>query len=338
VPDDTLTCPNCQSPVHPDWFFCTHCGSRRERIAATSSSEPVCGHCGAAIQSSGAYCWKCGLPLMTGRQSYTPAPPVTEPPPRPSSGAAVTIPTPTRPAAGAAARPAQRGPARRGRPFGVAVLLVGTVLLVVSLFVGWYVVSETSTDTVGTNTFTVNESETLYLFNAQTLSFSCQGSSSCFASGTTSGTYSQGSLTGAATLYDVVSGLILCAVLLGGIATFMCFRGGRRSLGWAKVLVVVALALVVFSPTILALGQPSALSSQGTHPGGSSAATSFFGSCSGSECGPSVAPGVPISGSWGPSIGWYLSLAAFVPLLVGLFMIPGPRRFASGPLTPEMFE
>ena len=150
---------------------------------------------------------------MTGRQSYTPAPPVAETPPRPSSGAPGTIPTPTRPAGGATTRPAKRSPARRASPFGVALLLVGTVLLVISLFVGWYVVSETSTDTVGTNTFTVNESETLYLFNAQTLAFSCQGSSSCFASGTTSGTYTQGSLTGAATLYDVISGLILCAVI-----------------------------------------------------------------------------------------------------------------------------
>lgn len=45
----------------------------------------MCSNCGAAVDSSGAFCWKCGVPLETGRGAFIPAPAESEavPPHRP---------------------------------------------------------------------------------------------------------------------------------------------------------------------------------------------------------------------------------------------------------------
>lgn len=244
-----------------------------------------------------------------------------------------------RPSPTSRAAPSGQKSLLKGRPIaGVTLLLVGVALLLISLFVGWYVVSETSSETVGGSTYTVNASETVYLLNQQTLSFSCQGSSSCFQSGTSTGTYSQGSLTSLGGLYDTASGLVVCGAIFAAAAAFFALTGGRRRSGWVTGFALVGLLLLLLAPTLVAVAQPSVLQSQGTITGSASPSHSFFGSCSGSPCGASVAPGDPISGSWGPSVGWYLSLVAIVFLLAGLFSIRGHRRALAGAITPDMLQ
>ncbi len=70
-----LLCPRCQSQVHERWPYCARCGSRLGDTNPPVPAIPVCENCGAAVDATGAFCWKCGVPLATGRQPLIPAPP-----------------------------------------------------------------------------------------------------------------------------------------------------------------------------------------------------------------------------------------------------------------------
>ncbi len=78
MPEDTL-CPRCQAQVQPDWPFCSHCGSRLDRTPPSPPPIPECHNCGATLDVTGAFCWKCGVPVATGREPFIPDP--NAPPP-----------------------------------------------------------------------------------------------------------------------------------------------------------------------------------------------------------------------------------------------------------------
>jgi hypothetical protein len=288
---------------------------------------PVCGNCGAAVDTSGAFCWKCGVPLETGREPFIPAHPESADQPRGAPEPPVVASASLRADLRRFSHRPSRGSrfSRRSIISGI-LLLSGIALLVVSLLVGWYAVSATASSEVSGTSFTVSATETYYPLNQISEAFTCQGYSGCPQIETTSWTsYSQGTFDSIGTLYDMVSVFVISAIILGLVAAFLFFTGGRQRSRWAQALVLVAIALAMLAPTILFAAQPAVLNSQGTSSGGSSPRTSFFGSCSGSGCATSLPYSGALSASWGPSVGWYLCLVAFALLIVGLYVYRGPR-------------
>jgi len=344
VPDDVPLCPECLAQVHPDWPFCSHCGSRLNPSSssvtlpahavyspastAPPGSIPVCGNCGAAVDTTGSFCWKCGLPLVTGREPFIPAHPESADQPG-TTAESVTVPVASirEQLGGFSTQSARRTPASKRAIVGGTLLLVGVALLLVSLFVGWYGISASAADTVSGSSFTISGTATYYPLNQLTETITCQGSSYCYlVNSTYSGPYAQGSFNSLGTLYNLVADLVIGGVIIGLAAASLAFTSGRKRSGWAGGLAIIAIILVVLAPTLLFAAQPAVLNSQGSSSGGSSPRSSFFGSCAGSGCGSSFEPGETISASWGPSIGWYLGLAAIAPLLAGLFVVLGKRE------------
>jgi hypothetical protein len=359
MPEDVPLCPECLAQVHPDWPFCTHCGSRlnlgstsapvpalsglNRPPIAPSGPYPVCGNCGAAVDTSGSFCWKCGVPLLTGWEPFIPAHP--EPADQPGTAAeSLTAPVASvREELGrASSRPARRTPASRRSVIGGTLLLLGVVLLIVSLFMGWYAYSLTASATASDVSVTISGTTTPYPLNQITEAMTCVGWSGCAQFNITSASsYSQGGDDGIGALYDIVAGFVIAGIVIGVAAAALAFSGGRRS-GLAGTLAVLAIILVALAPTLLFASQPTVISSQGapyTGPGSvagaSSPRTSFFGSCSGTGCGLVFPSGTTDSGSWGPSTGWYLSFVAVAPLIAGLLLV---RRQRKGPVEPSVYD
>ncbi len=302
----------------------------------TAPSEPqpipVCSNCGGAVDTTGAFCWQCGVPLSTGREPFIPEG-------RQASVAAGAR-SETLGVYGLTGRSVDRGRARKRdagtslgarRRVGGLLLLVGVVLLIGSLFLGWYAVSATATDSVNGTQLTENGHEVLYPLNDVSFTITCSGSRYCLNS-TFSGPYSQSGVTSLGAMYTVVAGLLLGGLAAAATSAILTFTHKGRPSRWSEGLAVLAVALVVIAPTMVALGQPSLLTSQGSSPasgnatGGPSPRTSFFGSCSGSSCGEALSSGEAVAASWGPSLGWYLSFAGALVLFVGFLLIRSPDR------------
>jgi hypothetical protein len=213
---------------------------------------------------------------------------------------------------------------------GESLLIVGVAILVISLFVGWYAVSETGTATETRGTVTVQGTATFYLLDQYVTSLTCTGNGGCFPNTSTTDSYSQGAFTSVGTLYDVEAIMVIGSILLGALGAFLAFfvRGGRSN--WTAALVLTAAILAFLAPALLVGAQPSVLASQTTAQTGSGPWSSFVGSCSGGGCGQSLPVGLPSSGSWAPAIGWFLSFLAGVALLIGFVVIRGRRRGYSG--------
>jgi len=320
-------CPQCQSTIHADWPYCSHCGSRLWTGPIPPPPVPICAHCGAQADPTGSFCWWCGVPLARGREPVLPVKSIAGAATVEGGAPSVAVGPAPRSSPGTASRKA--GPARpasRRSVVGGVLLLIGIAILVTSLFVGWYAVSATAFDDVGGSSFTASASATLYPLNYLSETFTCQGSSVCFANSTYAGAYSQSSFTSLGTLYGVVAGLVVAGIALGAGAVAFAFLGGYRRTLWAGRLAVLAVVVVVLAPTLLLVAQPAVLNAQGAPPGGTSPRSSFSGSCTGSQCGTDVAPGETTSASWGPSIGWYLGFVAVVPLLLGWLEIRSRRK------------
>ena len=280
----------------------------------------ACRNCGAAVDKKSGTCWKCGVRVATGREPAAPTRP------RPVDKPKTVLQAPGVPSASlqggtnkAGRRSSRKSRGSRRSLIATLLLLAGVALLVISLVVGWYSVSATASSEESGHAFTVGATETYYPLNQFSETFTCQGSSDCPQIATTTWTpYAQGSLDSLGTLYDLVTGFIVASILLGLGATLLFFLHARERSRWGQLLVVVAALLALLAPVVLFAAQPAVLSSQGSSSGGSSPSSSFFGSCTGSACGTSLPFHAAISGSWGPSTGWYLSLAAIVLLLAGL--------------------
>jgi hypothetical protein len=301
------------------------------------SIPPVCRNCGAAVDTTGAFCWKCGVPLKTGREPFIPAH-VPTPPPTESSPEWTGVHV-----AGVHAQqeeiptvPRRRLLGSRGGIVGPILLLVGIALLIVALFVGWYGISATGSAVENGHPYTVSASATFYPLDQYSLSFSCSGSDCFFTSVTNTGSYSQGPYSNLGSLYDAVTALVLAGIFLGAIAAFLAFTRRGRDSRWISVVLILAILMAAIAPMVPLAAQPSLLQSQSSAQNVStsnpSPDTSFFGSCSGSSCGASLQVGETASGSWGPSIGWYLSLLGAVSFVVGWWFMGGRRsRAGRGP-------
>jgi hypothetical protein len=183
------------------------------------------------------------------------------------------------------------------------VLVVGFILAAVSLGTAWW----TYTSSSGSS------SEAVQFGPGSTYSVTCSGSG-CGGFGSGSFSYSAfgGSL---GTLYGTLEGVLILAVVLAGIVTLFGLLAlvgrGNRTFGLLGFLLGLA-----SGGALLALGlwiesaQPGAFGSSetfpGTHAGGASPSSSFWGTGSG---GGSVA-------TWGAGAGWYCAVIGGVLVLV----------------------
>jgi hypothetical protein len=214
--------------------------------------------------------------------------------------------------------------------------IVGAVVLVIALFVGWYVISASGlvdgTSEIATGTF--------YLGQTITGSSSCSGSFCPSSTPSGTSTYYQAGLNDTGRIYALMQILVLVALVLGIIGGALLFMAGNgRPQSAATYLILVALFLAVFAPVGLLVLQPKALTDDNYGHGNTSGPapeSSFFGSCSGTACG-SGGGSISEVGTWGPGIGWYLALAAFGLFLVALVVgstSPGrPAPSAGQPAT-----
>ena len=312
---------------------------------APDLQPPLCVNCGAAVDTTGAFCWKCGVPLHTGRDPFLPIPGVTPEAdePRDASlgvyGLSERSGSPT--IAGAYGT---KHRASRRATLGSVLLLLGVALMVVTLLIGWYSISATGSDAVYGSSVSINIRETFYPLDQVATDFSCTGSAYCTANGTSTAPYSGSGLNNLGTLYTGVACFVIAAIVLALVATALTWLRPKRRTGLPAMLIVVAALLILLAPTVVLASQPSILNSESTNSGGSGNATgpsprtSFFGSCSGSGCDVSLLNGETLQASWGPSLGWYLCLVAGAALLAGLLLVrtPGVRfpRTAGSPPTP----
>lgn len=346
-------CPACGNQIPPGHVFCFKCGARKyEPVAAAPaltqappfamptappppSPPPAraaaaspnagwrappaavppqetaqCSNCGATVDGAAVTCWKCGQEFEPG---VVPANANWAGPA--GAGLGRTIP-----------RVRTRSSATRRSIIGGTLLIVGMALLLVSLFVGWYVITASGSGSSDGNSYAVGGTATYSPFSyVETLT--CSGSSYCFSNTTSTGAWSQGGSGSIGTLYDAVAAFVIGGIILGLAAAGLALAGGGRRSGLVGVLAVIVILLAVLAPLVLLAAQPTVLNgSSGNQSSGSSPRDSFFGSCSGSGCGQALASGTTLSASWGPSLGWYLSLGAVVPLLAGLFLVRGQRR------------
>ena len=234
-------------------------------------------------------------------------------------------------------RARRRSASPRRSVIGGTLFLVGVVILIVTLFLGWYAITATATSSSGGGSTNATGTETFYPVNQVTISFSCSGQN---CSGTLSATnsYSQAGLHEVGDLYTIVVVFVSAGIaLVLAAAVFALTSAGHRS-GWALLLAVIGIVLIAAAPTMLLGAQPSLLKSDEGGSGGSgnvtassSPASSFFGSCSGSGCGGALANGQSASASWGPSAGWYLCLVALAPLMTGFFLVRSQKRAPPSP-------
>ena len=328
MPAEPSLCPQCQAQVHPDWTFCTHCGSRQRSSPfnayphARETDLPACSNCGAALDTSGAFCWRCGVPVPTGRHPFIPA--NVEP------GAGSGVDEESEAARyqhlrGRSRTREERGPTSRRTAIGGLVLIVGVALLLGSLWVGWYSVTARASATQEGTSVVVNGTGVYYPLNQYWLQLTCEGSPSCPSNLTQTSSYPQGTFDSVGTLYDIVAALVIGALVLGGSAGIIAAVSRRAGSKLVLGLALTAVILALLAPGVLMLAQPSVLSSQGPSGTGAGPSKTFFGSCSGGGCGATLVSGTSLNASWGPSLGWYLSLAGGAVLVVGFFLARKPR-------------
>jgi len=305
-------------------------------VTSSSGEEedeiPVCENCGAAVDTSGSYCWKCGVPLETGRDPFIPAPPEAAERAEPRDETLGVYDQSSR--GGSRERVGRSGrrlPRTRRSNLRGVLLLVGLTLLLISLFLGWYTVSASASGSYAGGAVTVNATVTQFPFNHFSETLTCEGSNFCFASQTYTGTNS-GNL---ASLYDVAAGLVAGSIIVGMAGVAVAFSTVRNRAKLAGSLALLAIILALLAPTVMFATQPYVLNSQGAplgssgnHTNGPSPRTSFFGSCSGASCGAAVTAGETDSATWGPGSGWYLGFVAAIPLVTGFLLDLGPKRIS----------
>lgn len=202
----------------------------------------------------------------------------------------------------------------RRKTLGVLYIL-GAVVLLVTLFTGWYTIS----GQVGGS----HLSYTLYPYWVQDSSPSSNGQTS----------YSAVDLGQTGGLYSIVTVLALSAATLGLVIGFLALTAvGLRRAKALLVLSLVTTAIAVAAPALVAAGQPAAVCSDSQHFSPPLGAPSTASSSDGASCtwefysdgvwygtGQPTGPGNSFVGqsglygnslAWGPSTGWYLAIAS----------------------------
>jgi hypothetical protein len=207
---------------------------------------------------------------------------------------------------------------KRGRLIAAIIVLIGAVLLIAALFMPWYYQQLSGSGATETqNTYPG------YPSTNGTIQYSCSGFPSGFSCPPQT-SYTDSRLNNTGMIAETGFFLLIVGFVFGIIAAIfgLMSRGNARRASPAIWLGVIALILAIATPVLFAAALPSAIAKDIPTSGryaSSGPWSSFIGSTSIS---------VPISGtaSWGPGIGWYLSIVAFVLLLVGVILLARYRR------------
>jgi hypothetical protein len=213
--------------------------------------------------------------------------------------------------------------AKVGRLIAAVIILIGAVLLIAALVMPWYAFK---TSELG-GSETQNSYPGLPSQNG-TIQYSCSGLPSGFACPPqTSYSSATPKETNVGNIAETGFFLLIVGIILGVVAAIFGFasRGSPRRAAPAIALAAVALILAIVAPVLFAVALPGAISSDisSTYrpPNTSGPWSSFIGSSSFTS--PTIGT---VNFDWGPAIGWYLSIVAFVLLLVGVILLARYRR------------
>ncbi len=202
--------------------------------------------------------------------------------------------------------------------------LVGFLVLAAAILTPWYAITED---------FGNGTTVTTQYFNPGASGFtSCTGQN-CPSFNNAPFSYFGNSLSAVGNLYLTLEAALIVTLIVGILGTLVVFAASmgylqRRSMlrtGMFLVLLAAILSLVISVGA--AAAQPAAFNIDTSgHLPSQSPANSYIGSCSGSStagqgfCSPNESSG------WGPSVGWFLGLAAFVLFLLGFLFVFSTRR------------
>jgi len=218
------------------------------------------------------------------------------------------------------------------RLVGAIIVLIGAVLLIAAAFIPWY--TQEIKATVATYNITIDQNAYPGAPSSNgTIQYSCSGLPS-EASCPSQTSYNSLRLNNTGNIAEAGFYMMIVGFILGliGAAMGVMSRNNPRRTMPAIALAIVAMILAVAAVGLFAAALPGAISSDSPGHTGSGPWSSFWGSGNGTLYGFSGA-----SWTWGPGIGWYLGLVAFVILLVGLIVIimarkdTGPAPAATSP-------
>ncbi|MGA8604742.1 MAG: hypothetical protein WB788_06760 [Thermoplasmata archaeon] len=221
---------------------------------------------------------------------------------------------------------------KRGRMVGAAIVLVAAILMIVALFTPWYMEQVSSS---GINV-TLNAYPGLPSTNG-TIQYSCSGLPSG-AQCPSQTSYTTDKLNNTGNIAEAGFFLIIVGFVLGLIGAILGFASGKnaRRAGPARTLAIVALIVAIAAVAMFAVALPTAIGQDTPGHSGTGPWSSFFGSGNSSSMG---IPGGTLT--WGPGIGWYLAIVAFVLFLVGMIVLaraqkepPQPVAAVSTPTAP----
>jgi hypothetical protein len=195
--------------------------------------------------------------------------------------------------------------AKGGRVVAAIIILIGAILLIAALVMPWYSYKIPE----GSGSATIN-----FYPDMPSTSGGVQYSCSSLPSCPSSTSYSSLNLNNTGTIAEAGFYLLIGGIVLGIIAAIIgaASRGKASRANAAVPLAVVALILALVAPVLFAVALPTATGNDAKGHTGSGPWSSFFGSDSGA--------------SWGPAIGWYLSIGAAVILLIGVIVLAMARK------------
>jgi hypothetical protein len=203
-----------------------------------------------------------------------------------------------------------------GRLIASVIVLIGAVLLIAALVTPWYSfktpVPEVPGATVTSNSYPDLPS------TSGGIQYSCSGLPAAAAC-PSSTSYNDARLNNTGNIAETGFFLLIVGLVVGIVAFIfgIMSRGNVRRVTPAIALAVVAMIFAIITPVLFAAALPNAISKDSPGATGSGPWSSFIGSSSGA--------------SWGPAVGWYLSIGAFVVLLIGLILLFLWRRQPAEP-------
>jgi len=221
------------------------------------------------------------------------------------------------------------------RAIGAIIVLIGAIVLIAAAFVPWY--TQEIKGSVLTYTITINENAFPGLPGSNgTIQYSCSGLPPILSCPTQT-SYSTLKLTNTGNIAEAGYFMMIIGFILGllGAIVGLMSRGKASRSGTAIALSIIAALLAVAAVGFFAALLPGAIGQDTPNHAGTGPWSSFSGSTTANLYGITGA-----SWTWGPAVGWYLGIVAFVILLIGAILIlvfrkdslpaPAPAPSATG--------
>ncbi len=215
---------------------------------------------------------------------------------------------------------------------GAIIVLVGAILLISAIFLPWYSIQFSASAGGASVKATENSYPGLPGQNGTVqTTYTCSGVPICPPTSTSS--YQDSHLNSTGQVAETGFFLLIVGFVVGLIGAIIGLTSGRNAkrAGTAAVIGLVAMVIAVATFSLFAVALPGAIGNDSPGHSGSGPWSSFFGSGNQTFFGISGA-----SWSWGPAIGWYLTIGAFVVLLVGSIILFTSRKEPPSP-APTVF-